>query len=156
MSSKKGNAPTGGASGPSIIKLTIPAGGASPSPPVGSALGQKGVKAMDFCRQFNDQSKMYTPATPLRCEIKVNSDRTFSFAIRPPATMWMLKRATGVEKASSQKTVARVDARIVYEIAKIKQQDPKLSHMPLKLVFRMIAATARTCGFILVWTSIIQ
>lgn len=148
MSSQKKHAGSS-MGGPSILKLTIPAGGANPAPPIGAALGQKGVKAMDFCRQFNDQSKIYQPSTPLRCEVAVNADRTFSFKIRPPPTIWMLKRVSGVGAASSSKVVAKVDGRYIYEIAKIKAQDPKLGHMPLRLVFRMISASARTCGFVI-------
>lgn len=144
MSSKKGATPTTGR--PSLLKLTIPAGGASPSPPVGPALGQKGVKAMDFCRQFNEQSKPYQAGTPLRCEITVQPDRTFSFMIRPPTTSWLLKRVAGVEKASSSNTVAKVDRRYIYEIAKVKAEDPKLSQMPLRLLFRMVLAQARSIG----------
>lgn len=145
MSSKKTSAPA--SNKPSLLKLTIPAGGATPSPPIGPALGQKGVKAIDFCRQFNEQSKPYLPGTPLRCEIAVGTDRTFSFSVRPPSTAWLLKRAAGVEKASSATTVAKIDRRLVFEVAKVKAEDPKLTHVPLRLLFRMILAQARTIGF---------
>lgn len=153
MSSKKPSTGPGGqstsasASSSSILKLTIPAGGATPSPPIGPALGQKGVKAIDFCRQFNDASKSYISGTPLRCEIEVKGDRTFSFAVRPPATSWLLKRAAGVEKASSSTTVAHLSKKYVYEVAKIKSEDPKLAHVPLRLLFRMVLAQARSIGF---------
>lgn len=101
---------------------------------------------MDFCRQFNDTSKVYQPGTPLRCEITVQPDRTFSFAVRPPATSWLLKRAAGVEKASSKNTVANLDRRYLYEVAKIKAEDPKLNQKPLRLLFRMLLAQARSIG----------
>lgn len=148
MSSKKGGAASS-TSQTSLLKLTIPAGGATPSPPVGPALGQKGVKAIDFCRQFNEASKMYQPNTPLRCQISVKPDRTFTFTVRPPATTWLLKRAAGIEKASSERTVARLSGKHLYEIARIKAKDPRVAHMPLQLVFRMLLATARTCGFVI-------
>lgn len=147
MSSKKGNTPTAASSKPSILKLTIPAGGATPSPPIGPALGQKGVKAIDFCRQFNDSSKDYIKGTPLRCQITVNPDRTFQFDIRPPSTSWLLKRAAGVEKGNCGGTVAHVDRRVIYEVSRVKAQDPKLAHVPLKYLFRMILAQARNIGF---------
>lgn len=144
---KKATAASGATNRPSVLKLTIPAGGAAPTPPVGPALGQKGVKAMDFCRQFNDQSKVYQAGVPLRCEITVNPDRTFAFVVRPPATAWLLKRAAGIEKASSSATVVKIDNKYIYEVARIKSTDPKLAHMPLRLLFRMVLAQARAIGF---------
>lgn len=134
----------------SMLKLTIPAGGAAPSPPVGPALGQRGVKAIDFCRQFNDQStRQFIAQTPLRCGILVRPDRTFTFNIRPPTTTWLLKRVSGVKMASSQREVARLPVQCVYEIARIKAQDPLLQHIPLRRIFEMIVASAKTCGFTL-------
>ncbi len=135
------------ATGPSLLKLTIPAGKATAGPPIGPALGQKGVKAIDFCKQFNDASKVYLPDLPLRCQILVLPDRTFSVSIRPPATGWMLKRATGVEKASSEKKVCEMSAKIIYEIAKVKKEDPQMTRLPLQSIFSMILATARKTGF---------
>lgn len=129
-----------------LLKLSIPAGGASPSPPIGPALGQKGVKAMDFCRQFNEQSKVFTLGTPLRCRILVNPDRTFSFTVLSPTTSWLLKRAAGIEKADSSNIVAQLHAKYVYEIAKLKAKDAPLAHLPLRLIFRMIIAQARSIG----------
>lgn len=131
---------------PTLLKLTIPAGGASPSPPIGPALGQKGVKAMDFCRQFNEQSKPFITGTPLRCQISVNPDRTFTFSVSTPNTSWLLKKAAGIEKADSSRTVAHLHAKYIYEIAKIKSGDSRLKHIPLQLVFRTILAQARTIG----------
>lgn len=142
--SGKGSA--GAISCPSLLKLTIPAGSASPSPPIGPALGQKGVKAMDFCRQFNDQSKSFLPGTPLRCHVLVNPDRTFSFSIMTPSTSWLLKRAAGIDKAASDRTVAHLHAKYVYEIAQIKAQDARLGRLPFRLLFRMITAQARCIG----------
>lgn len=102
---------------------------------------------MDFCKQFNEASKPYLPETPLRCHITVQPDRTFSFAVRPPATGWMLKRATGVEKASSERRVCEVSAKVIYEIAKVKQEDPAMARLPLRSIFSMVMATARKSGF---------
>lgn len=141
MSSKA--APTG----PAVLKLTIPAGKATAGPPIGPALGQKGVKAMDFCKQFNEASRPYLPDTPLRCQITIKPDRTFAFVVRPPATGWMLKRATGVDKASSEKRVAEVSAKVIYEIARVKKEDPMMARLPLKSIFSMILSTARKSGF---------
>lgn len=146
MSSKGGSAAA--SAGPSLLKLIIPAGKATAGPPIGPALGQKGVKAIDFCKQFNEASKPYISDTPLRCSVLVKPDRTFSFTVRPPATGWMLKRATGIEKASSEKRVCEVSAKYLYEIAKVKQEDPLMSRLPLKSIFSMILATARKTGYL--------
>lgn len=135
----------------SILKLTIPSGGATPSPPVGPALGQKGVKAIDFCRQFNDASgKLYQAQIPLQCQITIKPDRTFTMALRPPATSWLLKRAAGLEKASSEREVSRLPVQFVYEIARIKAQDPLMSHIPLKRIFEMVVASGKAYGITIV------
>lgn len=143
--SSKGPAATGTA----VLKLIIPAGKATAGPPIGPALGQKGVKAMDFCKQFNEASKAYTTDVPLRCRILVRPDRTFTFQVRPPATGWLLKRASGAAKASSEPgaRVAEMSAKYVWEIARVKREDPLLARLPLRSVFSMVLATARKTGF---------
>lgn len=135
----------------SILKLIIPAGGASPSPPVGPALGQRGIKAIDFCKQFNDVSTKspttaYQSGTPLQCRILCRGDRTFTFTVKPPTTSWLLKRAAGIEKASSEREVARVPVQVVYEVARIKARDPGLEGVPLRRIFEMVVASAKSYG----------
>jgi len=147
MSSKAGKSAASSTAGPSLLKLIIPAGKATAGPPIGPALGQKGVKAIDFCKQFNEASKSFLPDTPLRCQVLVKPDRTFSFTVRPPSVGWMLKRATGVEKASSEKRVCDLSAKYIYEIAKVKQEDPNMAHLPLRSIFSMILATAQKTGY---------
>lgn len=142
------------ASGPSltqsILKLTIPAGQATAGAPIGPALGQKGIKAIDFVKQFNEISKPFLTGTPMRVIMKCMPDRTFTFQMRPPATSWWLKKACGLEIAANQpgrQTVAKVDGRIVYEIAKLKREcDPHLKSMRLRSVFSMVAHQARCFG----------
>jgi large subunit ribosomal protein L11 len=130
----------------SLLKLFIPAGGATPAPPIGPALGQKGIKAMEFCRQFNEASKDYLPGIPLRTRVYCKADRTFTFEVGPPTTIWLLKKAANIEKASSEKRVASLDCRYAYEIALVKSKDPSFLHLPLQFVYRSVLATARTCG----------
>lgn len=131
----------------SLLKLNIPSGSATPTPPIGPALGQRGVKAIDFCRQFNEQSnKLYSPQVPLRCAVHVKPDRTFSMSIGPPSSTWLLKKAAGIDKASSAREVAKLPVQYIYEIAKIKAKDPVLSHVPLKRIFEMIVASAKSFG----------
>lgn len=147
MSSAKKSAAASTANAVSYLKLTIPSGGATPTPPIGPALGQRGIKAIDFCRQFNDiSSKLYNPQTPLRCSVRVNPDRTFAINVRPPASAWLLKKAAGIEKADSGREVAKLPVQYVYEIAKIKAKDPLLQHVPLKRIFEMIVASAKSFG----------
>lgn len=147
MSSAKKSATSAGSAAISYLKLTISSGGATPTPPIGPALGQRGIKAIDFCRQFNEaSSKLYVPQTPLRCSVRVNPDRTFALTVRPPTTTWLLKRAAGIEKADSSREVARLPVQFVYEIAKIKAQDPLLQHVPLRRVFEMVVASAKSFG----------
>lgn len=140
-----------------VLKLVIPAGTApvysaclgkaTPSPPIGPAFGQRGLKAHDFCKAFNDRSKLYIPGTPLRCHIHILADKSYTFAVRPPCTSHLLKRAAGIAKASTERVVANMSAKVLYEVAKVKHADPELQHASLKRVFGMLLASARSYGF---------
>ena len=128
------------------IKLQIPAGGATPAPPVGPALGQKGVNIMDFCKQFNaktqDQQGMIIPVV-----ITVYSDRSFTFVCKTPPAAVLIKKAAGIDKASGEPNKTKV-ASITYaqaeEIAKTKLQD--LNAATLEAATDMIKGTARSMG----------
>ena len=129
-----------------LIKLQIPAGGATPAPPVGPALGQKGVNIMDFCKQFNaktaDQSGMIIPVV-----ITVYSDRSFTFITKTPPAAVLLKKACGLKSASAapNKTkVAKISKAKVQEIAELKM--PDLNAASLEAAMSMIAGTARSMG----------
>lgn len=131
-----------------LIKLQIPAGGATPAPPVGPALGQHGVNIMDFCKQFNaqtsDQSGMIIPVV-----ITVYSDRSFTFVTKTPPAAVLLKKAAGIDKASSEpnKTkVATLKRDQVREIAQIKM--PDLNAADIEAATSMIAGTARSMGIV--------
>ncbi|KAJ2785429.1 mitochondrial 54S ribosomal protein YmL19 [Coemansia javaensis] len=133
----------------SLLKMIVPAGKATPSPPVGPALGQRGVKSMDFCKQFNDRTKDLVVDTPTPVAISINADRTFSFAVKSPPTAWLLKRAAGVAKGAAQpgkETVGTVSLKHVYAIAQIKAKDPVMSHIELRSICRSVIATARSVG----------
>lgn len=132
-----------------VIKMTLPAGQAAPSPPVGPRLGQMGVNIMQFCKDFNAATTAYVEGTPLTTKVIAYTDRSASFKIRSPPVSHLLKRAAGVEKganAPGHETVGTVNLKHVYEIAKIKQKDRHLSHLPLEALCKSILATARTCG----------
>ena len=128
------------------IKLQIPAGGATPAPPVGPALGQKSVNIMDFCKQFNaktqDQQGMIIPVV-----ITVYTDRSFTFVCKTPPAAVLIKNAAGIDKASGEPNKTKV-ASITYaqaeEIAKTKMQD--LNAATLEAATDMIKGTARSMG----------
>ena len=128
------------------IKLQIPAGGATPAPPVGPALGQKSVNIMDFCKQFNaktqDQQGMIIPVV-----ITVYTDRSFTFVCKTPPAAVLIKKAAGIDKASGEPNKTKV-ASITYaqaeDIAKTKMQD--LNAATLEAATDMIKGTARSMG----------
>ena len=128
------------------IKLQIPAGQASPTPPVGPALGQHGVNIMEFCQAFNAQTKdkqgLIVPAV-----ITVFTDRSFSFITKSPPAAVLLKRAAGLEKGSPESNrtkVGSVNRDQVREIAEMKMED--LNASSLETAVRMIEGTARSAG----------
>jgi large subunit ribosomal protein L11 len=133
----------------SYLKILVGAAKASPSPPVGPALGQKGVKSMDFCKQFNDRTKDYEAGVPVPTLITINPDRTFSFVTKTPPTSFLLKRAAGVEKGASSpgsEIVGTVSLKHIYEIALIKKRDAHLAHLDLKQLCSSVIGSARSCG----------
>ena len=128
------------------IKLQIPAGQANPSPPVGPALGQRGVNIMEFCKAFNaktqDQQGLLIPVV-----ITVYVDRSFSFVTKTPPASTLLKKAAGLEKASSEparQTAGSVTRKQVEEIASLKR--PDLNAKDLEGAVRIIEGTARSMG----------
>ncbi|AOT55795.1 50S ribosomal protein L11 [Weissella soli] len=132
----------------SIVKLQIPAGKATPAPPVGPALGQAGVNIMGFAKEFNartaDQGGLLIPVV-----ITVYEDRSFTFITKTPPAAVLLKKAAGIEKGSGEpntKKVATVTAAQVKEIAETKMQD--LNAADVEAAVRMIEGTARSMGFV--------
>jgi large subunit ribosomal protein L11 len=129
-----------------FIKLQIPAGKANPSPPVGPALGQKGVNIMEFCKQFNartsDKEGLIIPVV-----ITVFSDKSFTFITKTPPAAVLLKRAAKLEKGSAEPNrnkVAKVTKEQVREIAQTKM--PDLNAFDLDHAESMVAGTARSMG----------
>lgn len=129
-----------------VVKLQIPAGKASPAPPVGPALGQAGINIMGFTKEFNartaEQAGMIIPVV-----ITVYEDRSFTFITKTPPAAVLLKKAAGIESASGEpnkKKVANVTSEQVREIAETKMQD--LNAADVEAAMRMIEGTARSMG----------
>jgi large subunit ribosomal protein L11 len=128
------------------IKLHVPGAQANPAPPVGPALGQHGVNIMQFCKQFNDQTKG-KDGLILPVVISVYEDRTFSFIIKSPPTSVLLKRAANLAKASGtagKEVIGSVSHKQIEEIAKVKTTD--LNTADLKQAAKSIEGTARSMG----------
>ena len=129
-----------------FIKLQIKAGAANPSPPVGPALGSKGVNIMDFCKQFNARTQDKA-GTILPVVITVYSDKSFSFVVKQPPMAILVKEAAKVDKGSSEpnrKKVATLTWDQVREIAKEKM--PDLNCFTEKSAMKLVAGTARSMG----------
>ena len=128
------------------IKLQIPAGQANPSPPVGPALGQRGVNIMEFCKTFNAQTQAQAGLI-IPVIITVYADRSFTFITKTPPAAVLLKRAAGLEKGSGEagrKKVGRVTRAQVEEIAKLKMPDLTAADLPAAI--RTVEGTARSMG----------
>ncbi|WRT70401.1 ribosomal protein L11 [Kwoniella shivajii] len=133
-----------------LVKIVVPAGKATPTPPVGPALGARGVKAMDFCKEFNARTATFTPLLPIPTLITINPDRTFSFQTRTPPVSWLIKKTLGLNKGSGEamtkSTGTKLSLKHVYEIAKVKCQDEDLKGLGEERIARGVLGTARSLG----------
>lgn len=131
----------------SYVKLQVAAAQANPSPPVGPALGQKGVNIMEFCKQFNARTQGMEPGLPIPVVITVFSDKSFTFVTKTPPASVLLRKAAAVPKGSAvpnKDKVGKVTRAQVEEIAKTKT--PDLTAAGLDAAVRTIAGTARSMG----------
>ena len=129
------------------IKLQVAAGAATPSPPIGPALGQRGLNIMEFCKAFNAATQEMTKGTPIPTIITAYSDRTFSFVTKTPPASYYLLQAAKLKKGSktpSREVVATVSAAQVQEIAEAKMKDLNANDMDAAV--RIIEGTARSMG----------
>lgn len=161
-----------------IVKLIVGAGQASPSPPVGPALGSKGVKSMDFCKvgsafcsvfvllpmlryinhyeqEFNARTAHINVGVPIPARVTVRPDRSFTFDLRTPTTTWLLLQAAEVEPrkgrlrgamAPGHETIGQVSLKHVYEIARIKHTETRLSGLGLQGICKSIISQAKSIG----------
>src|SRR3990167_2885754 len=129
------------------IKMQIPAGKANPSPPVGPALGQRGVNIMEFCKAFNASTQNMEPGLTIPVQITVYNDRSFTFLLKTPPASELLKKAAGIKKGSSTPNTNKVAKLNVKDLAAIaKTKEPDLTAASLAAAVRTIAGTARSMG----------
>ena len=132
-----------------FIKLQVPAGKANPSPPIGPALGQRGLNIMEFCKAFNAQTQKIEPGLALPVVITAFADKSFTFIIKTPPASVLIKRAVGIDKGSKvphTDKVGRLTRAQAEEIAKAKM--PDLTAADLDAAVRTIAGSARSMGVI--------
>ena len=129
------------------IKLQVPAGAATPSPPIGPALGQRGVNIMGFCKEFNARTGEMEKGTPLPTVITVYQDKSFTFVTKTPPATYFLKQAAGLTsgaKTTGRETVGRVTRDQLREIAQKKMKD--LNANDIEAAARIIEGSARAMG----------
>ncbi|SMB23584.1 50S ribosomal protein L11 [Sterolibacterium denitrificans] len=129
------------------IKLQVPAGKANPSPPIGPALGQRGLNIMEFCKAFNAQTQGMEPGLPIPVVITAFADKSFTFIMKSPPATILLKKAAGIQKASAKPhtdKVGKVTRAQLEEIAKVKIKD--LTAADMDAAVRTLAGSARSMG----------
>ena len=135
------------------INLQVPAGAANPSPPIGPALGQRGVNIMEFCKSFNAKTKDLEQGTPIPVKITVYSDRSFTFEMRTPPATYLIKKAAGMKptgkpgsgsKLPGRDVAGKISMAQLREIAKVKIKD--MNTDDLDQATRTMAGSARSMG----------
>ncbi|MDE2396458.1 MAG: 50S ribosomal protein L11 [Burkholderiales bacterium] len=132
-----------------FIKLQVPAGKANPSPPIGPALGQRGLNIMEFCKAFNAQTQSYEPGLKLPVVITAFADKSFTFILKSPPATVLLKKAAKIEKGSGKphlEKVGKVTREQLEEIAKVKIKD--LTAADMDAAVKTIAGSARSMGLV--------
>jgi len=129
------------------VKLQVPAGKANPSPPIGPALGQRGLNIMEFCKQFNAQTQGMEPGLPIPVVITAFADKSFTFVMKTPPASILIKKAAKVDKGSSRPhsdKVGKLSRAQAEDIARLKM--PDLTASNLEAGVRTIAGSARSIG----------
>jgi large subunit ribosomal protein L11 len=130
-----------------FVKLQVPAGKANPSPPIGPALGQRGLNIMEFCKAFNAQTQGVEPGLPLPVVITAFADKSFTFIIKTPPTSVLIRKAAKIEKGSSTPNTSKVGRLTRAQVEQIaKQKTPDLTAANLEAAMRTIAGSARSMG----------
>ena len=130
-----------------FVKLQVPAGKANPSPPIGPALGQRGLNIMEFCKAFNAQTQGVEPGLPLPVVITAFADKSFTFIIKTPPTTVLIRKAAKIEKGSSTPNTSKVGRLTRAQVEQIaKQKTPDLTAASLEAAMRTVAGSARSMG----------
>lgn len=130
-----------------FIKLQVAAGKANPSPPIGPALGQRGLNIMEFCKAFNAQTQNMEPGMPIPVVITAYADKSFTFEMKTPPATFLIKKAAGIQKGSPKPhvdKVGKITRAQAEEIAKLKM--PDLTAADMDAAVRTIAGSARSIG----------
>ncbi|XP_046402235.1 39S ribosomal protein L11, mitochondrial [Ischnura elegans] len=133
----------------SKLRTDIPAGKAVAGPPLGPMLGQRSINIAAFCKDFNAKTQHYKEGIPLPCRVAVNPDRSYELVIHKPPVTYYLKQAAGVTRAAMEpgrEICGKVTLKHVYEIAKIKSEDPPMAVFSLQQICEMIVGIAHSCG----------
>jgi large subunit ribosomal protein L11 len=129
------------------VKLQVPAGAANPSPPIGPALGQRGLNIMEFCKAFNAQTQKMEKNTPIPVTITVYQDRSFTFEMKTPPVSFFIKKAAKLEggsKTPGREKVGKISPAQVREIAQQKMKD--LNCNTIEAAMKMVEGSARSMG----------
>ncbi|KAK4694039.1 large subunit ribosomal protein L11, partial [Phenoliferia sp. Uapishka_3] len=136
-----------------MVRLVVPAGKATAAPPVGPALGARGVKSIDFVKEFNARTAHLLPGTPTPVIITIQPDRTFTFITKTPPTSYLIKQAAGIETGSGEAgklggaVAGTLSVKHVYEIAKLKATDDHLNGtVGLESVVRSVMGSCKSMG----------
>ena len=130
-----------------FVKLQVPAGKANPSPPIGPALGQRGLNIMEFCKAFNAQTQKMEPGLALPVVITAYADKSFTFIIKTPPTAVLIRKAAKVEKGSAKPNTDKVGRLTRAQVEQIaKQKMPDLTAADLEAAMRTVAGSARSMG----------